>query len=186
VRIALFGGAFDPVHNAHLRIAHAAACEFKLNRVLFVPAAHPPHKSLSAGYEGRYRMVEIACQGEPAFEASRLEAGTVHSYSIETLEKLRPTLNANDELFFLIGADAFAEIQTWHRWRDVVESVEFIVVSRPGCEYAAVEGARIYRLDSLDLPVSSSEIRRKLAAGEEPVEVPPAVLRYIREHGLYR
>ena len=97
----------------------------------------------------------------------------------------KPPLGGH-ELFFLIGADAFAEIGTWHRWREVVASVEFIVVSRPGRVYKVPEGARVHRLEGVDLPVSSSGIRRKLAEGDEQVDVPPAVLAYIREHGLYR
>jgi len=188
LKIALFGGTFDPIHTAHLKIARRAALDFALDRVLFIPAARPPHKSglTHTSYEHRYRMVELACQGEPLFEASRLEEGEQNSYSIETIERARSWLDAGEELYFLIGADAFAEIRTWHRWRDVVASVEFIVVSRPGHIYEVPEGARVRRLEGLDLAVSSSEIRRQLAAGDDRVEVPPAVLAYIREHGLYR
>ena len=188
MRIALFGGTFDPIHNAHLKIAGEAARRFALDRVLFIPASRPPHKSgvTHTPYEHRYRMVELACQDDPRFEASRLEAGVQNSYSIETIERVRASLGGSEELFFLIGADAFAEIKTWHRWREVIASVEFIVVSRPGRAYGEPEGARVDRLDGLNLAVSSSEIRTRLAAGNEHVEVPPAVLAYIREHGLYR
>jgi len=188
LRLALFGGTFDPIHLAHLAVAREAARRFGLERVLFVPAARPPHKAgaTHASYEDRYRMVELACTGESGLEASRLEAGTERSYSIYTIEKVRAGLSPEDELFFLIGADAFAEIRTWRRWEDVIRAVEFIVVSRPGHEYEAPAGARTRRLETLELPVSSSEIRRKLALGEAPAEVPEAVLRYIREHGLYR
>jgi nicotinate-nucleotide adenylyltransferase len=188
LKIALFGGTFDPIHTAHLKIARRAALDFALDRVLFIPAARPPHKSglTHTSYEHRYRMVELACQGEPLFEASRLEEGEQNSYSIETIERVRSWLSADEELYFLIGADAFAEIRTWHRWREVVAFVEFIVVSRPGRVYDVPEGARVRRLEGLDLAVSSSEIRRQLAAGDDRVEVPPAVLAYIREHGLYR
>ena len=188
MKIALFGGTFDPIHNAHLEIAREAARQFSLDRVWFVPAARPPHKTsvTSTPYEHRYRMVELACQGEPLFEASRLEQGEQNSYSIRTIERVRTALDTADELFFLIGADAFAEITTWHRWRDVIASVEFIVVSRPGRAYDIPEGARVHPLQGVDLPVSSSEIRRQLAAGDDRVDVPPAVLAYIREHGLYR
>jgi nicotinate-nucleotide adenylyltransferase len=188
LKIALFGGTFDPIHTAHLKIARRTALDFALDRVLFIPAARPPHKSglTHTSYEHRYRMVELACQGEPLFEASRLEEGEQNSYSIETIERVRSWLDAGEELYFLIGADAFAEIRTWHRWREVVASVEFVVVSRPGHVYAVPEGARVRRLEGLDLAVSSSEIRRQLAAGDDRVEVPPAVLAYPREHGLYR
>jgi nicotinate-nucleotide adenylyltransferase len=188
VKIALFGGTFDPIHSAHLQIAREAARQCKLDRVCFVPASRPPHKSgaTSAPYEDRYRMVELACAGEPMFEASRIEQGEEKSYSIETIERVRRTLAASDELFFLIGADAFADIQSWRRWQEVVASVEFIVVSRPGTRYAVPAGAKVHALEGVSLPVSSSEIRRRLASGDESVAVPDAVLAYIREHGLYR
>ena len=185
MRLALFGGAFDPIHNAHLRIARDAAERFRLDRVLFVPAANPPHKQVHAPYEDRYSMVELALAGEPGMAPSRLEADTAQSFSIETIEELKPELAPDDELFFLIGADAFAEIKTWKRWRDVARAVEFIVVSRPGHRYDAPEETRVHRLDTLQLPVSSSEIRARLAAGEAQVDAPPAVLGYIRERNLY-
>jgi nicotinate-nucleotide adenylyltransferase len=187
LRLAIFGGTFDPIHKAHVAVAREAAERFHLDRILVVPAARPPHKSGAtfAAYEDRIRMVELACQNDARLEVSRLEEGTAHSYSIDTIEKLQTTLAPGDELYFLIGADAFAEIQTWHRWRAVVSAVTFLVVSRPGHVYAVPEGARVERLESLDLPVSSSEIRRALAAGRQPGEVPEGVLEYIFEHGLY-
>jgi len=159
---------------------------FRLDRVLFVPASRPPHKSgvTHASYADRVRMVELACAGEPGFVVSRLEDGTA-SYSIDTITKIRDTLPDGDELFFLIGADAFAEIETWRRWRDVVRSVTFIVASRPGGTYRVPEGASVERLEGLELPYSSSAIRRELAAGRRPAEVPEIVLAYILEHGLY-
>ena len=187
MRIALFGGTFDPIHNAHLRIAREAARQFVLDRIWFIPAARPPHKSgiTSASYDDRYRMVALACAGEPLFEASRIEEGEDKSYSIETIERVRALLGREDELYFLIGADAFADIRTWRRWREVVASVEFIVVSRPGGHYETPEGAMVHPLEGVSLPVSSSGIRRRLAAGDDQVEVPPAVFAYIQAHGLY-
>ena len=188
MRIALFGGTFDPIHSAHLQIAREAARQFKLDRVWFIPASRPPHKSgvTSAPYEDRYRMVELACAGDPMFQPSRIEEGEEKSYSIGTIERVCASLGKQDELYFLIGADAFADIQTWRRWPEVISSVEFIVVSRPGGRYEVPDGARVYPLEGVNLPVSSSEIRRRLAAGDDQVEVPPAVLAYIREHKLYR
>jgi nicotinate-nucleotide adenylyltransferase len=185
LRIALFGGAFDPIHDAHLRIAREAAERFALDRVLLIPAAHPPHKQARAPYEDRFRMVALAARGEPKLEASRLESGAEQNYSIDTIEKVRAALAPEDRLFFIIGADAFADIRTWKRWRDVAAAVEFIVVSRPGHEYEIPPEARALRLDALELPVSSSEIRARIAAGGEPAGVPPGVLRYIREKRLY-
>jgi nicotinate-nucleotide adenylyltransferase len=186
-RIAIFGGTFDPIHLAHMTVAREARDQFALTRVLFVPAAHPPHKTGAAvaPYRHRLRMVELALEGEPACEASTLEAGRARSFSIHTIERVRRGLGAGDRLFFLIGADAFAEIGTWHRFEDVLRAVEFIVVTRPGHDYSSPAGAVVHRLDTLALPVSSSEIRRKLAAGLEPEELDPRVVAYIRHHSLY-
>ncbi len=185
MRLALFGGTFDPIHNAHLTVAREAADQFALDQVWFVPAAHPPHKTAHTGasYEDRFRMTELACQADPRFIASRLEAGEGKSYSIDTVEHVR---ELGQQPFFIIGADAFAEIPSWHRWQDLVRLTEFIVVTRPGHPYSAPPGARVHRLDTVALPVSSSEIRRKLALGEIPAELPVSVGFYISERGLYQ
>ena len=188
MRAAIFGGTFDPIHSAHLTVAREAAEKFGLDQVLFVPASHPPHKSASttADYEHRYRMVELACGEDETLTASRLEEGEGKSYSILTIERLRSQLGSSDEICFLIGADAFAEIATWHRWREVIAAVQFIVVTRPGHRYTAPPGARVHHLETLALPVSSSAIREKLKAGQQAPELPPPVMRYIRENSLYQ
>jgi nicotinate-nucleotide adenylyltransferase len=184
LRLGLFGGTFDPIHNAHLIVAREAADQFSLERVLFVPAAHPPHKSesLGASYEDRYAMVALACQIDSRFEASRLEEGDEKSYSIQTVEKARGTV---EDLYFIIGADAFAEITTWHRWAELLALTDFIVVTRPGHHYQCPKGARVHRLDTLALPASSSDIRQQLTEGRIPSELPPPVVDYIVERGLY-
>ncbi len=182
----LFGGTFDPIHNAHLEIARAAAARFPIGKILFIPAANPPHKfdGAHAPYEDRVRMAELACAGEPAFEVSRIEQDTARSYSILTIEKL--LAGGAGPLGFLIGADAFADIETWHRWRDVIRKVKFIVVSRPGAQYRVPNGAVVHQLSGLSLPVSSSAIRLRLKEGDASVPVPPAVLDYIHSHRLYQ
>ena len=98
---------------------------------------------------------------------------------------MRPGSN---RLGFLIGADAFADIRSWYRWRDVVASVEFIVVTRPAraAHWETPPGAIVHELTGLDLPISSSGIREQLMKGDSAVPVPASVLAYIREHGLYR
>ena len=154
-------------------------------RILFVPAANPPHKNGTsmAPWDDRVRMVELACAGEPEFEVSPIERDANPSYSILTIERL--LAEGEGPLAFLIGADAFAEIRTWHRWQDVVQLVEFIVVTRPGFDYDAPDGAVVHKLGGLELPVSSSEVRERIACGEADVPLPRAVLEYIRERGLY-
>lgn len=202
MRTAIFGGTFDPIHSAHLEMARRAADQFRLDRVLFIPAGNPPHKHADASFEHRYRMVELACAADPRFIASRLEEGAAKSYSIDTIERVKagsaeaaassgapsaraPHTDGNAALFFIIGSDAFAEIQSWRRWQDVIRAVEFIVVARPGHEIASPPGARVHRLESAELPVSSSDIREALARGESPRELPPAIAGYIRRHRLY-
>ena len=186
MKLAIFGGTFDPIHRAHLTVAREAVNQFQLDRVLFVPAAHPPHKpDAGTPYEDRLRMVQLACEGNPLFEASGIESGSGKSYSIDTIERLRSRLPAADQLYFIIGTDAFAEILTWHRAADVIRSVDFIVVSRPGHDYAIPPGAHVLRLDTLVLEVSSSAIRRELAEGAHPAELPENVFAYIRAKGLY-
>jgi len=138
--------------------------------------------------DSTYTAEELACApadgGDHRFEVSRIEADSPRSYSILTIEKLQAL--GIGPLSFLIGADAFAEIRTWYRWRDVVASVAFIVVTRPGARWEIPPGARVSELAGLELPVSSSEIRARLAAGDLDVPLPPAVLAYILERQLYR
>lgn len=186
MKIGIFGGTFDPIHNAHLAVADAARDTYDLDRVLLIPAANPPHKSgASAPFEHRYRMVELAICGHKALEPSLLEAGTARSYSIHTIEKLRGLTNPEDLFYFIIGGDAFAEIRTWHRWKDVVAAVEFVVVSRPGSGYETPSGARLHTLPDVLLPVSSSDIRAALAQKRRPPELPDAVYEYILQNNLY-
>jgi nicotinate-nucleotide adenylyltransferase len=187
MRLAIFGGTFDPVHDAHLAVARKAAEQFRLDRVMLIPAAQPPHKrgGAHAPYDDRVRMAELACDGDPRLCVSRIEEGTARSYSIDTIEKVSAGMSPGDELFFIIGADAFAEIATWYRWQDVAAAVTFLVFSRPGFAYAVPENVRFEPLDTVMLDVSSSAIRRALAAGERPQSLPSAVLAYIFDHRLY-
>lgn len=187
-RIAIFGGTFDPVHDAHLAVAREAADSCGMDRVMFVPAKSPPHKigDIHADFDDRFRMVELACQADVRFEASRIEDRPGRSYSVDTAALVRRQLGEAATLFFLIGADAFAEIQSWHRWQELAKLVEFIVVSRPRRNFDVPEGVSVQRLDTLELPVSSSAIRSSLQRGELDVPIPEAVREYIRKHQLYR
>jgi len=195
VKIALFGGTFDPIHSGHLAIARAAADAEGLDRVVFIPAGKPPHKAdqAQAPYLDRYRMVQLACEQDARFEASRLEDPARlegrRSYSYDTIRAFRKTLQPDDELFFLLGEDAFADLGIWYRLEEVAEMVEFLVVSRPegGGERAPkLPGLRARWVRGVQHPASSTEIRRRAATGE-PLDdlVPRNVATYITEHGLY-
>lgn len=195
VNIALYGGTFDPVHKGHLEVARAAADALGLDRVLFIPVGVPPHRGRRPGasYIDRHRMIEIACKGDARFEASDLEAARADgrpNYSIDTIHTVKEGLTAGDRLFFVIGCDAFADIRTWLRWEEVVREVEWIVVSRPGSECSedtVPEGARVYWLRDVAVPISSTELRKKLGAGEDVADsLPGEVAQYIEDCGLYR
>lgn len=198
MKIALFGGTFDPIHNGHLAVAQAAADRFSLDRVLFVPSGRPPHKDRGpqASYEDRYSMTELACQADPRFEASRLEdpqvLGDGKTYSVDTIERAQSDLAPGDQLYFLIGQDAFDELSIWHRLEDVIEKVEFIVASRPhSASSIRREGlaaqARFQPLEGVSVPVSATAVRRLAARGIDLGDsVPALVADYIRRHELYK
>ena len=141
MNIGLFGGTFDPIHSGHLAAARAARERFQLDVVYFIPAGLPPHKNRHAPYEERFAMVSLACAGEPRFVPSTAEAPAPGkpSYSILTVRRFRRELGAGAELYFLIGADAFLTIRSWQQWRALLNSANFVVISRPGFDLARVE-----------------------------------------------
>jgi nicotinate-nucleotide adenylyltransferase len=137
MNIAIFGGTFDPIHSGHLAAAQAARRRFKLDRVLFIPTGNPPHKTHDnlTDYSQRFAMVALACAGEPHFVPCTVEAPTHDGsprYSIDTVRAVRRKLRQHDRLYFLTGADAFLDLPQWKEFRRLLDSVEFIVVSRPG------------------------------------------------------
>jgi nicotinate-nucleotide adenylyltransferase len=139
-------------------------------------------------------MTALACAEDERFESSRLEdpaeLGGRRSYSYDTIRRVRATLEPGDELFFLLGEDAFADLKIWYRLEDVIPLVEFLVVSRPDDEREAepaIPGVQAQWVRGIEHPASSTEIRRRVAEGE-PLDglVPSSVADYIREHELYR
>lgn len=211
-RIGVLGGTFDPLHVGHLRAAEVVRDALSLDRVLFVPANKPPHKSVprltEAGH--RLRMVERGLEGEETFAVSRVEIDREGpSYTIDTLAEL--SRGTDSRFFFVTGTDAFVEIRTWKRWHELLSSYSFVVHERPGFPIdeaqAAVPGelrdrivedseggfatesagARIFLVRRPMLDVSSTEIRRSVRAGRSiRFLVPDAVEVYIRENRLYQ
>lgn len=216
MNLALFGGTFDPIHVGHLRAARAALRHFGLDRVLFIPSGNPPHKRRDGltDFAHRYAMVSLACAGEPRFVPSLLEApradGRPH-YSISTVRRAKRLFGPKARLFFLIGADAFLDLPHWKEFRALLDSLDFIVVSRPGFSGAEMRRAlpanllgparrgsggpdsirlrrkTLHVLKGVDAPVASSEIREALRRGR-PITglVPPLVEQYLRKEELYR
>jgi nicotinate-nucleotide adenylyltransferase len=215
VNIALFGGTFDPIHSGHLRAAQVAARRFRLDRVLFVPSAHPPHKRRDAlsPFAHRFAMVALACQGNPRFVPSLLEAprpGGRPYYSVDTALAVTKSLQPTDELYFLLGLDAFLDLPHWKDYRHLFEVMDFIVVSRPGFSSheilkivpapstrggisGHVESPRantrrstVHFLRGVQVPVASRDIREAVAAHRRVTGlVPPLVEEYILKEGLY-
>jgi len=212
-RLGIFGGTFDPLHIAHLICARQVAYKAELDRVLIVPCRVPPHKPDRKPADGclRLEMIERSIEGDDVLSAGDIELGrSGPSYSLQTIQAVREQ-HSDAEPFFIIGADAFAEIATWYHYAELLEQTSFLLMSRPGSRLptpadAAPDLAGMYREVSVDPPawahksgtliqavevpqldISASEIRRRVRAGE-PIRylVPDAVLGVIEERGLYR
>ena len=188
MKLGVLGGTFDPIHIGHLILAQEAYIELGLERVIFVPAANPPHKdprTVSPAHH-RFRMVELAVEGDPRFYVSDLELKRPgKSYTVDTLRYLKE-LWPGSELFLLIGADNLRELPTWKDYEELFLLSEVVVAHRPGAE---PEGELADRVRFLPIPmvsISASWIRERVAEGK-PIRylVPQEVERYIREHGLY-
>lgn len=202
-RIGLFGGSFDPPHAGHLHVARAARGRFGLERVVFVPAAEPPHKpgrQLVSGAD-RLAMLRLLLADEPGCETSDLELRRGgRSFTIDTVRALPAALGEPEdcEIYLLIGSDNLAGLPGWREARALLERVQPVVVRREGAladEIALLapllpeELLRKLERGALDLPpvpVSSTELRESLpGAHVDERLIPPAVLEYIRAHGLY-
>lgn len=195
MRIGLLGGTFDPIHAGHIAAAKAAMDCAALDRVLFVPAAEPPHRPpAAASAEQRLEMCKLAIADESRFEASDVELDRAGpSYTVDTLAELR-RLNPGDELFLILGWDAARLFPSWRRPDEVRRLASVVVVARPGSDAPGEADLRPAGLggDGVSIcleptpDVSASEIRSAVAGGE-PItgKVPPAVEQYIAAHGLY-
>ena len=175
MKLALFGGTFDPVHLGHLAIARAASDKFGLDKVLFVPADLPPHKRhrpLTEFYH-RYAMLALATAKEQRFVPSLLEASAGQpNYSIQTVRRLKATLEKSDKLYFLIGVDAFMEISTWKQPVELLAECEFIVASRPGFSMADIGAALPEKLR----PTSSVLKAMQRQQASESIVLPSATI----------
>jgi nicotinate-nucleotide adenylyltransferase len=186
-RIGILGGTFDPVHVGHLMDAAAARHQLALDRVLLVVAGDPWQKRdrVVAPAELRFEMVAAALDGVDGLEASRIELDRAGpTYTIDTVEELAVP---GRELVLVLGSDVVAGIGTWHRVEALRPLVTLAVVDREPERFPAPEGWRVERVAVPRLELSSTDLRRRVAAGE-PVEflVLTAAARILRRHGLYR
>jgi nicotinate-nucleotide adenylyltransferase len=211
MRVGLFGGTFDPVHNGHLEIAEKVWHWFSLDRLYFIPAAQSPHKQQrpEATAWDRFAMLVLATQRYAAFSVSavELERGGV-SYTIDTIHEFRRRLGAGAEFYFILGADAFREITRWKAYDRVLQLVHLVVVPRPGYSLSAEQlpndirarvrtfapnhdrseesGPWIYFCSGIHVEISATAIREARRRGEVIAPwVPPEVAAYIEKYHLY-
>ncbi len=189
-RIGIFGGTFDPIHQAHLDLARAAREQAALDEVLFVVSATPPHKrgEVSVDADARYQMVEAALRNEPHMRASRIEIDRDGpSYTSVTLESLSNEY-PGARLFLILGMDAVRDLPQWHQPEQILEYATVLAARRPDAEdeFPALLMGHCELLDFEERPVSSTDIRARLASGETVNGLlPPAVLALIEENGWY-
>ena len=190
-QIGLLGGSFDPVHNAHLALAHEALLRLPLDEVRWIPAGQPWQKTRQlASTTHREAMVSLAIAGEPHF---RLETCELRrrgpSFTLDTVRELQAA-QPGAEWFLIIGQDQYTGLHTWRDWRELIKLVTLVIAKRPGAN--AFPHPDLIRAEqrTLSLPmmdVSSTEIRSRIALGRAIDDLVPAVVaRYIEEHRLYR
>lgn len=211
--LGLFGGTFDPIHYGHLRLAEEAIAHLGLGGVRWLPAGQPPHRGVpQVTAAQRLDMVRRATAGNSRFcvDASEVEADAP-SYTVHTLERLRRELGAQQQLVLLVGADAFAGLATWHRWRDIFTLAHVAVSHRPGfpvettslphelatefndrrlpdaSALKAAPAGGIVTFAMTQLAISATQIRKLLANDlSARYLLPDEVLDYIQTHSLYR
>jgi len=214
VRLGLFGGSFNPIHLGHLRAAVEVREAFNLDRLLLIPSAHPPHKERRDMAEAidRLKMVDLAVQNVPFLEACNIElTRPAPSYTIDTLRYFHNHSDPRSAIYFVVGIDAFSEINTWKSYRELLATAHFIVMTRPGPrvknlqgfihtnissqyeyrpesnEYRHPQWYSIFCFDITHLDISATQIREKVRLGRSiRFLVPDAVEYFIMKKGLYK
>ena len=196
MRIALYGGTFDPVHIGHLEIARRVSRVFEIDKVVFIPAQVAPHKVGRPVTEPihRYAMLALATQADPQLLVSTFELDAPdRRYTVDTVEHFQRELGDSNELFFIMGADSWSEITTWRDWERLMTMINHIVVTRPGFEssksHVGELGERVVFTDAVILDISATNIRRMANEGRyEDLAglLPGPVLEYIRKYQIYR
>jgi nicotinate-nucleotide adenylyltransferase len=214
-RAAIYGGTFDPVHNGHLTVARSVAQLFGLDQVIFVPACTPPHKrgaGISPAFH-RFAMLALATADDAGFSISTIELDEPERpYAVDTVARVSEQIGSDSRLFFIMGADSWAEITTWFEWEKLLRTCDQIVVTRPRYELVEANGAAVsdvrgmseeevsvlieghterqaFFTDAAILDISATAIRAAARAGDSEKlreSVPDTVANYIEKYELYR
>ncbi|SHG88565.1 nicotinate-nucleotide adenylyltransferase [Tepidibacter thalassicus] len=198
-KIGIMGGTFDPIHYGHLATAEAVRVKYKLNKVIFMPSGNPPHKRDRDIIDKlhRYNMTILATMSNKYFEVSSLEIKRKgRTYTIDTLKKLKNTYK-NSELFFITGADAFCDIETWKDVEENFNLATFIGATRPGVELSKVRNkieylkskynTKILEIHVPSLDISSTDLRERIKMNKSiKYLLPECVEKYIYKYNLYR
>ena len=211
MKLGVLGGTFDPIHLGHLAAGDAAQNALAFDSMLLIPSRIPPHRAdaVTASPDDRFAMAKLAAKERPGWTASRVELDREgRSYTYDTLIELRDALSevpgstgtpADGQIFFIMGADAFAEIASWSRYPALLDLAHFVVVSRPGITLDSLRGrvpsafsrqpsakTRVILVEAHTPDISSTDIRRLVRAGHSlSGYVPDTVADYIRDHRLY-
>ena len=182
--IGILGGTFDPAHNAHLAIAGAAVSALRLEKILWLPTGSPPYRPAPAAAAAhRAAMLKLAIANEPryAIDERELRPGA-SGFTFDSISSLKSE-NPENRFVLIMGADQYGKRESWHRWADLEKLCDIAVFARPGCNL----DAKANTIPMTPSPVSASDIRARVARGEDVAAMlPPPVLGYIRKHNLYR
>jgi nicotinate-nucleotide adenylyltransferase len=185
VNIGILGGTFDPVHNAHLAMARAALDALGLNEILFLPTGTPRYRAAPVA-EAKHRaaMLKLALAGEPRYRVDEREIKPgASAYTVDTLRSLRTELGAETEIYFLMGADQYQKLDSWHRPDQLRQLAKIALFERPGIK---IEDPQVKVVAMKPMNISASDIRARAARGETLAGlVPPAVANYVAQHRLY-
>lgn len=198
-KVGLMGGSFDPVHYGHLNLAEIVYRKLELETIIFIPTFIAPHKigREYASAEHRYRMTLLATSDNPAFTVSDIEIRREGiSYTYDTVAALKEEYGHGHDLFFIIGADSLADLDTWSKVPEMLELCTFVAATRPGFEpmvdkiteqFGELGKTRIKWLQTPKMDISSTDIRQRVKQ-QRPITglVPAAVEEYIYQEGLYR
>ena len=214
MRIGILGGTFDPIHYGHLEMACCVKAFFSCDKLFLMPAYSPPHKpkqTITSSYH-RYTMAAMATNDIEDVEVSRLELESpTRPFTVQTIYKLKEIYGEQTQLFFIMGADSFRELDTWHEYRDLIASAYIVVMARPGFELDLEErraklqteiedlrggrepvGAvgplpKIFVTALIERDISATTIREAAARGDSIKQwVPEIVARYISKYRLYQ